>query len=141
MIMKDGDQDFSTKLIFERLPVNIEKTRINRRLAILKNVKPPGVIAAHDAHVIGNDVENQSHAAFVESGDKAIEVFRGADFGIEGIVIYDVVSVHAAGAGLEARRNVAMTDSKIRQIGNDLSCLREGEVAIELQAIGRARNM
>ena len=77
----------------------------------------------------------------VEFRYKAVELFRAADFGVERIVIYDVVSMHAAGASLEARRDVAVTDAEHGKIGNNFGCLLECEFLIELQAIGGERDV
>ena len=100
MIVQNRNQHFSVELGFDRMPVNIEKTRVDGGFAVFKNVEPPCVVIAHDAHVIGHDVEYQSHAMFVKSRDKTVEVFRAPDFRIERVVVDDVVSVHAAGTSL-----------------------------------------
>ena len=141
MIVKDSHQHFSVELIFQRLPVYVKKTGVNRRFTILQHIEPPGVIAAHHPHMIGDNVEDQSHAVLVERGDKAVELLSAADLRVEGVVIHDVVSMHAAGASLQARRDIAVTDAKCGKIGNNFGRLSKPEVAIELQAIGRERDV
>src|SRR5579863_5392370 len=100
MIMKNWHEHFSVKFVFYRMPVNIEKARIDGGFAILENVQPPRIVAAHDSHVVGDDVEDQSHAMLVQGAYKAVKVFGATDFRVQRIVIDDVVSVHAAGARL-----------------------------------------
>ena len=64
------------------MPVNIEKASVDGRLAVLENIQPPGIVTAHHSHVVGHDVEYQSHAVFVESSHKTVEVFGAPDFGV-----------------------------------------------------------
>src|ERR1700693_1453034 len=101
------------------MPVDIEKASVDGRFAILENIQPPGIVTAHHSHVVGHDVEYQSHAVFAESSHQAVEVFGAADFGVQRVVVHDVVPVHAAGAGLQAWRNIAMTYAECGKVGND----------------------
>ena len=136
MIVQHRHQYFSMKLVFQGTPVNIEKAGVGRSLAILENIEPPRIVTAHHSHVIGHDVENQSHVVFMESGHKTVEVLDASDLWIQRAVIHDVISVHASGTSLQARRNVAVTDAKRGKVGNYLLGLIESKVAVELQAIG-----
>src|ERR1700686_1760535 len=113
MIAEYGDQHLSMELFFERLPVDVKEIGVRGRLSILQHIEPPGVIAAHNAHVIGNDVENQSHAAVMQGGHKMVEFFSRANLRIKRVVIDDIVSVHAAGTSLQAWRDVAVADAEI----------------------------
>ena len=45
-----------------RRPVDVEVAGVRRGAAVLEHVEPPRVVAAHDAHVIGHDVEHLAHA-------------------------------------------------------------------------------
>lgn len=139
MIVQHRYQHFSMELVFQGTPVNIEKAGIDRGLAILQNIEPPRIVTAHHSHVIGDDVENQSHVVFMESGHKTVEILDASDFWIQRAVIHDVVSMHASGTSLQERRNVAVTDAKRGKVGNYLLGLIESKVAVELQAIGGAR--
>ncbi len=56
MIVQDGHQHFAMEFILQRLPVDVEKAGVSRRLAVFENVRPPRVIAAHHAHVIRDNV-------------------------------------------------------------------------------------
>ena len=139
MIMQNRDEHFSMQLLFQRMPVDIEETGIDGSLPVFQHVQPPGVVATHDSHVIGHDIDNQPHVVFAESRHKAIKFFRSSDLGIQGVVIDDVVAVHAARPRLEEWRDVAMADAESGEVGNDCRCLHESKIAIELQAIGCER--
>ena len=68
--------------------------------------------------------------------DPSVIIFARPDRDVELVVIGDVVSVQALGAGLEIGRCVGMTDSELIKIRHKLARLPEGEVLIELQAVG-----
>src|SRR5258706_8751135 len=129
------------EFVFQRTPVNVEKATVDRSLPVFENVQPPRIIAAHHCHVIWNNVEDQSHAVLVEFGHETVELLGAANFWVESVVIYDVVSMHAAGASLQAGRDVTVTHAKRGKIRDYRSSLSEGEIAIELQAIGRERDL
>src|SRR5580658_2075808 len=65
VIMQNRHQHFSLKFLFQRVPVDIKKASIGRSLAVLENVEPPGIVTAHHPHMVGHDVQNQSHAMFM----------------------------------------------------------------------------
>src|SRR5579863_4980486 len=77
----------------------------------------------------------------MKSSHKPVEVFGASDLGVQRVVVHDVVPVHTAGTSLQAWRNVAVTDAKCGKIGNYRRGLCEREFTIELQAIGRARDV
>src|ERR1700733_3509658 len=141
MIGKYGHQDFSMKFLFQRLPIDVKEAGVEGRLAILQHVEPPRVIAAHDAHVIGNYIEDQSHAMFMKGRDKSIEVLGAADLRVERIVVDNVVAMHASGTGLETRGDIAVTDAERGKIRDNFDCLLESEIPIELQPVCRERDV
>ena len=47
-----------------------KKPRVGRGRAVFQHVQPPGVVGAHDAHVVGNDVENLAHAVRLSVAQK-----------------------------------------------------------------------
>ena len=55
-------------------------------------------------------------------------------------MIGDIVSVRAAGAGLEKRRRIGITDAELVEVTDQLARVREGEPAIKLKSIRTARN-
>ena len=71
--------------------------------------------------------------------DEPVEIFRAADFGIEGAVVDDVVAVPAAGARAQIRRAVNVADAELRQVRHDRGRVAKRESAMQLQAVGRAR--
>src|SRR5580658_3076798 len=141
MIVQHRHEYFSMELFFQRVPVDIEKASVNRSLAIFQNVEPPHIVTPHHSHVIGDDIENQTHPMFVESSYKAVEVFGSADLRVERVVVDDVVSVHAARTSLEARRNVTVADAERGKIWNDRLRLCKSKIAIQLKAISCARSL
>src|ERR1041385_8969720 len=98
------------------MPIDIEESRVGRGFPILQHVQPPGVIATHDPHVVGHDVEDDSHPSLSQRVDQSIEIFRRANLWIERVVIDDVASVHAAGTRFEAWRQIKMADAKLSKI-------------------------
>src|SRR5690242_14970299 len=72
--------------------------------------------------------------------DPGVIIFACPDRGVELVVIGDVVPVQALGAGLEIGRSVGMTDPELIKIRHNFARLPEGEVLVELQAVGRDWN-
>ena len=66
MVAKHRHQHFAREQGIERLPVDVEIRGVDRGRAVLEHVHPPGVVRAHDAHVIGNHVENVPHGVGAE---------------------------------------------------------------------------
>ena len=46
---------------------------VGRRRAVFQNIVPPGIIVRCNAHVVGNDVQNQAHSVFVKHSGKRLE--------------------------------------------------------------------
>jgi hypothetical protein len=88
-----------------------------------------------DAHVIGNDIDDQAHIQSLQTLSENRELLLRPDLGIEASVIGDVVSMHAAGMSHEERRGVTVGDPQIVQIRNYSGCLGECKTQIELEAI------
>ena len=72
---------------------------------------------------------------------RVLELGSAADLGIECIVIDDVVAVEASRGGLEIRREIDVAHAQFREIRHERGSLREGEAAVELQAIRGARRV
>src|SRR5436190_7496177 len=72
--------------------------------------------------------------------DPGVIIFTRSHCDIELVVIGDVVPVHALRAGLEIGRCVGMTDPELIKIRYNFARLPEGEVPVELQAVGRDWN-
>src|SRR5262249_13663632 len=69
-----------------------------------------------------------------------LEALLAAEVGAETAVVGDVVAVAAAGAGLQNGRGVAVADAQGVQIRDEVAGVAEGEVAVELEAVGRRRD-
>ena len=52
----------------------------------------------------------------------------------------DVITVTAAGAGLEQRRQIAVAYSQLIQIGYQSRCLPQIEITVQLQPVSRSRD-
>src|SRR5205807_2311777 len=102
-----------------RTPVDVEKTTVDGSFPILQNIQPPRIVAAHDRHVIRDNIEDHSHTVFAENAYKIVELFTSPNLWIERVVIDNVVSMKAAGAGLETGRKVTVTDAESGKIGHD----------------------
>ena len=88
-----------------------------------------------DAHVVGHNVHDQTHAALLQALSEFGELFLRTDFGIEASVVGDIVAVHAAGVGHQERGGVAVCDPQIVQIRNYSRGLVKCKTQIELKAI------
>ena len=137
VIVQHRNQHFSMKFLFQWLPIDIKEIGVDRRFSIFEHIEPPGIIAAHYSHVIGNDIENQSHASLMKRGDEAVEMFGRANFRIEGVVIDDIVPMHTARTSLKAGRDIAVANTDVGKIRDDFSRLIEREVTIQLKAVSR----
>ena len=69
------------------------------------------------------------------------KLFLRTNFGIEASMVGDIVAVHAAGMGHQERGGITVCDPQIVQIRNHSSCLGKGKTQIELQTIGRTRDI
>ncbi len=121
-------------------PVNVEVLGIDGGFAIFQNVHPPGIVRTHDSNMVGHDVEHVPHVMGAQGRDELFEFLARADLGVEGVVIDNVVAVHASGACAEIGRAIQMADTECGQIGNDAHGVAESEARVELNAIGRSRN-
>ena len=124
----------------ERMPVDIEMARVERRLAFLEDVGPPGVVGAGDAHVVRHEVEQQAEPVRAQRLDEAGEALGTAELFADLVVGDDVVAVHAAGTGARDRRAVDVAHAEPREIRQHARRIGEREVVVQLQAIRCARN-
>ena len=92
-----GDQNFALQFVFNRIPIDIEEVCVVGGLSILEHIKPPSIVAAHDPHVVGNDVEDLAHAMAVQFLNEIFVILWTTNFRVQRIVVDDVVAVQAAG--------------------------------------------
>jgi hypothetical protein len=62
LVAENRQQNFLMQVLAWRLPVDIEKARVWGTGSVLEYVGPPPVSGVRNAHVIGNNVHNQTHA-------------------------------------------------------------------------------
>src|SRR5947209_3688823 len=103
LISQNWYEHLAPEFLFQRFPIDIEEFGITRGLAIFQDIQPPGIVTAHNAHVVGNDIQNLPHAMLVERVDELIELLRSPNFRIQTVVVDDVVSVSAARPGSQIR--------------------------------------
>jgi hypothetical protein len=88
--------------------------------------------------VVGHDIDDQPHPVRRERRDHRRELGIGTELGIEAAVIDDVVTMRRAGPRLHQRRRIKMADAEPGQVRHQRGGVLEGEVLVELQAIGGA---
>ena len=62
LVGQDGEQHLVGQLALHGMPVDVEERGARRAGAVLEDVEPPRVGVARDAHVIGDDVEDEAEA-------------------------------------------------------------------------------
>jgi len=71
---------------------------------------------SRDRHMIRNDVENLAQSAFRQAIAKTFAGFFAAEVLIDAVIIDHVVTVFAAGRGLQVWGTVNMRDPKFTEI-------------------------
>ena len=94
-----------------------------------------------DAHMVGNDIDDQPHGALLQALSKRSKFFFRTDFGIEARVVGDVVAVQAAGMCHQKRRGVAVCNSQIVQVVHYRGRLAKSKCQVQLKPIGRTRDI
>ena len=117
-----------------------KKCGVRRRGAVLQHVEPARIVGLEHAHVIGHEVEDQAHAVRAQRGDQRVEIGLAADLGIELVVVHHVVAVRASRPRAQEGRRVQVAHAQLREVGHDRRRVGEGEVAMQLDAIRRARD-
>ena len=65
-------------------------------------------------------------------------ILFAADFGIQLVVVHDIIAVQASRLRLEIGRGIDIGDAELMQIGDDGCGVPEREVMVELQPVGCA---
>jgi len=137
---KDRQQHAGQPAIRDRFPIDVEGRSMRRVLAPFQHVEPPVIVGLADAHVVRHEVENEAEVVRSQRIAHARESLVAAQFGIEAVVIDDVVTVGAAGACFQKRRSIEMADAERLEIGSERGGVIEGEILGELDPIGRERD-
>ncbi len=123
----------------EPLPVDVEGDGVGRELPPFDDREPPGVVGAADAHMVGDDVEDQTETVLFQRVREAQEALLATQFRIDPGVVDDVVAMGRARPRCLHGRGIDMADAEPCEIGQDRDRIVEGEAGMELQAVGRAR--
>src|ERR1700722_679538 len=103
LVAENRKKHLIAKSLFERIPVDVEELRESRTGAVLQDIHPPLVLRISDAHMIGNEIGDLTHAALVQSRDHGIEILSRPNRGVQFVMIADVVSMIAVRARAEER--------------------------------------
>jgi len=90
--------------------------------------------------VVGDDIEDLTQAEFGETGTETLVGFFASQFGIDALVIDNVVTVHAAWSGLQVWRAINVRDSERFEIRSDPNGVVERKASVQLQAVCRVWN-
>ena len=123
------------------MPVDVEVVGVRRRAAVLEHVHPPGVVRA-DAHVVGHHVEQLAHAVLRAAPSRSARSPPSPP--ISGLISSWPPRRSRACCPARARRYrraIDMADAEPRAgTAGSRTRVVEVEVAMELQAVGRARH-
>ncbi len=96
---EERDENLAMQQGVWRIPVNIEKLRVMAAASEFQQVQPPGIIGAADAHMVGNDIDDQSHAVGAQSRHQPAQGRLAAEFRVDLAMVDNVVAMRRAGAG------------------------------------------
>src|SRR5947209_14020593 len=135
-VAEDWQQHAVLQTRIRRVPVNVEVACKRRAGAVLKEVLPPRVLRARDAHVVRHHVNDEAHLALAQTARELDERALAARLRVDLRVVNDVVAVRASRARPQHRRRVAVGDAEFAEVFDERACLLEGEVAVELEPVG-----
>ncbi len=107
IIAKNRQKQASGQIRLLRSPVDIKKLGIFRGFTVFQNIHPPLVVRAN-AHMVGDDVQNQGHAVLLDDRQKPFKLLPTADFRIYLPMIDDIIAVAAARPGRQEWRQITM---------------------------------
>ncbi len=140
LVAQDRQQHLLLELLLGRVPVDIEELSVRRSQAVLQHVLPPQVVRVVDAHVIGHDVQQQSHLVLAELLGEGLEILLRAEGRMNRVMIDHVVAVRACLPRAEQRRGIGIADAQPRQVVDQSAGVVERQMRAELQPIGRQRH-
>ena len=82
-VLQNRQQQAAFQLGRDRVPVDVEVVGIQRAHAVLKHVAPPAIGRRVESHVIGDEVEDQTHPALPQRRGERSEFLIAAELGIE----------------------------------------------------------
>ena len=90
--------------------------------------------------MVRNDVENLTEAEFREARTETLMSFFAAEFCVDGLMIDDVIAVHAARSCLQIGRAIYVRDAKRFEIWSDPDGVVECEASVQLQTVSGVWN-
>src|SRR5919109_1925211 len=121
----------------KRVPVDVEIGGEWRFLTPFQDIEPPNIVAP-DTHMIGDEIEDQTHPMGMKGIDERPKLRLCPDFRVELVVINDVVTMRRTGACLRDRRGIDMADAESGEVRHQIRGVAKSELAMELQSIGGA---
>ncbi len=100
---QEGHQQLPFEQGVRRIPFDVEELRIGAAATPFEHVQPPGVTGTTHGHVVGDDVQDQSHALAAQGLDETLQRRLAAQFRIDAGRVDHVIAVHGARAGREQR--------------------------------------
>ena len=82
------------------MPVDIKERSVGRAGTVFKHIHPPGVFDP-GGHVVGDDVQEQTHAMFLKLRRQGLELLLAPNLTIDVGGIGDVVAVETAAPRLQ----------------------------------------
>ena len=140
LFAEKGSEQLALQIAGTGLPIDVEIAGARRIRSPLQDVEPPCVIGPAHAHMVRHEVENLAKTVRLQRVDHRSEVVLAAEFGVERVVVHDVVAMRASRPRLQVGRRVEMTDPKCGEIRHEPGGLRESEILRQLQTIRGARN-
>ena len=133
---QEGHQQLTAQQRVVGAPLDIEELGVGAGFAPFQHVEPPGVAVAADRHVVGDDVQDQTHAVRVQRIHQPAQRLFTAQFRVDAGRVQHVVTVQRAGSGGEQWRGIDMADAQRGEVGHPPSGVVQGEAPVELQAQG-----
>ena len=96
-IAEQRDDDPVLQGRLARVPLDVEKRGVARQLSFLEDVHPTPIERTLDAHVVRDEIDNHAHAVLLEQLAELEQLVLPTQFGIDLVVIADVVAMLAAG--------------------------------------------
>ena len=128
-------QDAMAQFCFRRIPVDIEVGGISAGRAVLQHVPPPCVLTPADRHMVGHDVEQMAETVRAQGCAQARMRRLTAELSIDLVRINHIVTMCAAGRGLQRGRRIEVAHSESGEILGDTRRIVEPEPGMQLDAV------
>ena len=132
LIAENRQQDFVFEFALDRMPVDVECRGVPGAGTVFQHITPPAVQGLADAHVIGNDVEDEAHPVSLHRPDKFLKVLLASQLWIHHDGVDHVVSVIASWRRFADGRQVTIGDAEGVEIGHGPRGVGKGEPTVQL---------